>query len=140
MSVSSEFSRSRVSRLIRGCRPGYPPSKEVLGETRIEHQAMLSAESNPGVERDANRCDTQRAEKDLVANLAAIRGFYERMSDVERGINHGFFITPEEVDSRKGARTTDFLQGHSAVRVKMVKVGYPPRVRTGWEPQGLDGR
>jgi carboxypeptidase-like protein len=51
----------------------------------------------------------------------AIRGFYERMADVEHGINHGFFITPEEIESRKGARLTDFLQGHPAVRVKWLK-------------------
>ena len=71
----------------------------------------------------------------------AIRGFYERMSDVERGINHGFFITPEEIDAPKGARMTDFLQGRPAVRVKMVKVGGPfgRNPRTGWEPQGIDG-
>ena len=71
----------------------------------------------------------------------AIRGFYERVADVERGINHGFFVTPEEIDSRKGARMTDFLEGKPAVRVKLVSVGGSRTRpgRTGWEPQGIDG-
>ena len=69
----------------------------------------------------------------------AIRGFYDRMNDVERGINHGFFITPEELDSRRGGRVTDFFQGRGAVRVKLVATGIVGQGRKGWQLQGLDG-
>lgn len=66
------------------------------------------------------------------------RGFYERMADVERGINRGFFITPEELESRKGSRITDFLHGRHGVKVRMVK---EPGVvgRSGLLPLGIDG-
>ena len=72
----------------------------------------------------------------------AIHGFYERMNEVERGINHGFFVTPEEIENRKGARLTDLVVAMPAVRVKLVKAGQYPsdrNLRTGWEIQGIDG-
>lgn len=69
----------------------------------------------------------------------AMHGFYERMADVEAGINHGFFITPEEIEARPGGRVTDFLLGRSAVRVKLVSEGAFGRGRKGWQPQGVDG-
>ena len=71
----------------------------------------------------------------------AIHGFYERMNDVERGVNHGYFVTPEEIDARKGARLTDFVSPLPAVRIKLVKAGDPrrPHKRTGWEIQGISG-
>jgi hypothetical protein len=67
-------------------------------------------------------------------------GFYERMADVERGINHGFFVTPEEIEARPGARVTDFLQGRAGVRVQLVK-DCPPweDCRQGLQPQGING-
>lgn len=69
----------------------------------------------------------------------AIHGFYERMNDVERGINHGFFVTPEEIENRKGARLTDFVVAMPAIRVTLVKAGGFRDQRTGWEIQGIDG-
>jgi hypothetical protein len=70
----------------------------------------------------------------------AIHGFYERMSDVEKGINYGYFITPEDIERRKGSRPTDFFSGIPSVRVRLVKTGHPtihsPRDRKGWEVQG----
>ena len=69
----------------------------------------------------------------------AIHGFYERISDVERGINHGFFITPEEIEGRKGARLTDLVSALPAVRIKRVGATRGRYSRTGWEIQGLDG-
>jgi hypothetical protein len=70
----------------------------------------------------------------------AIHGFYERMNDVERGINHGYFITPEDIEQRKGSRATDLMSGIPSVRVRMVKTGDPrfhrPQDRKGWEVQG----
>ena len=68
----------------------------------------------------------------------AMHGFYERMTDVDKGINNGFFITPEEIEGRPGARFTDFLQGHAAVRVSLVSEGPFGQGRKGWQPQGVD--
>jgi carboxypeptidase family protein/TonB-dependent receptor-like protein len=71
--------------------------------------------------------------------VLALHGFYERMSDVEKGINNGFFITPEELASRPGGRLTDFLRGHPGVRVTLVSEDPFGRGRKGWQPQRLDG-
>jgi hypothetical protein len=69
----------------------------------------------------------------------ALHGFYERMTDVEKGINHGFFITPEELAARPGARVTDFVRGRPAVRVTLVSQDPFGRGRKGWQVQGIDG-
>jgi hypothetical protein len=74
---------------------------------------------------------------DRVQSLA-VRGFYERMADVERGINRGFFITAEEIEQRPGARVTDFLGGHPGVRVGNVNSGGRNK-RWGLVPMGVDG-
>jgi hypothetical protein len=70
----------------------------------------------------------------------AMRGFYDRMGDVDRGINFGYFITPEEIETRKGSRPTDLFTGIPSVRVRRVKTGSQvsrsPRDRSGWEVQG----
>jgi hypothetical protein len=71
----------------------------------------------PSLARDL---EAVRVTTDRVRSLA-IRGFYERAADVERGINRGFFVTPEELEARSGARLTDFFNGHPGIRVKWVK-------------------
>lgn len=45
-------------------------------------------------------------------------GFYARMRDAERGINHGYFITPEDIDQRKPYATTQMADGFPTVRVR----------------------
>lgn len=86
--------------------------------------------------RLAHTVDAVRVVAQRIQSLE-LRGFYERVTDVKRGINNGFFITPEEIESRPGARVTDFLSGRAGIRVKLVQeVG---KGRWGLEPQGLDG-
>jgi len=68
----------------------------------------------------------------------AIRGFYERQADVERGINHGFFITSEELEQRPAAKVTDLLRQFPAIRVGRVKEDARDG-RSGLQPQGVDG-
>lgn len=53
-------------------------------------------------------------------------GFYDRVQRAQRGAFNGEFITPEELESRRGVRTTDLLQGRRFV--------YPNRTR-GLRPQ-----
>jgi hypothetical protein len=43
--------------------------------------------------------------------------FYERMEDVKRGINRGYFITPEEIESRKPPFITNMMDGLPGVYV-----------------------
>lgn len=47
-----------------------------------------------------------------------IHGFYGRMRDAERGINHGYFITPEDIERRKATWITQMSDGFPTVRVK----------------------
>jgi hypothetical protein len=44
-------------------------------------------------------------------------GFYGRMKDAERGINHGYFITPEDIERRKPNWITQMMEGFPTVRV-----------------------
>jgi hypothetical protein len=46
-----------------------------------------------------------------------IHGFYQRMKDADRGINHGYFITPEDLEKRKPAYITSMTEGFPTIRV-----------------------
>jgi hypothetical protein len=72
------------------------------------------------------------AERDARSRKLDLHGFYQRMRDVERGINHGYFITQEEIEERRGARNaTDLLHNVPAVRLL--------RRLTYTVPMGVDG-
>ena len=43
--------------------------------------------------------------------------FYRRMQDAERGINHGYFITPEDLERRKPNLITQMAEGFPSVRI-----------------------
>jgi carboxypeptidase family protein len=51
-------------------------------------------------------------------------GFYRRMQDSERGINRGYFITPEDLDARKPPFLTQMAEGFPSIRLKR---GLTPR-------------
>ena len=44
-------------------------------------------------------------------------GFYGRMRDAERGINHGYFLTPEDFEFRKPTLLTNMAEGLPGVRI-----------------------
>ena len=54
-----------------------------------------------------------------VRNLA-VRGFYERMADTERGGLNAEFVTPEEIEMRHPQRTTQLLDQKRGLRVRRV--------------------
>lgn len=84
------------------------------------------------------RLERVRVEAEQLIRSLDIHGFYQRQAELEKGINHGFMITPEEIEQRKGARVTDSLLGHPAIKVAMV--GPPVRnARKGLQPQGTGG-
>ena len=47
-----------------------------------------------------------------------LNGFYRRMKDAERGINHGYFVTPEDLEFRKPTLITNMAEGNPAVFVR----------------------
>ena len=79
-----------------------------------------------------------RVEAEQQIQSLTLHGFYERQAELKSGINHGFMITPEEIEQRKGARVTDFMLGHTAIKVALVKPGIRGG-RRGLQPQGLGG-
>lgn len=85
------------------------------------------------------RLERVRVEANQQIQSLALRGFYDRQAELEKGINHGFIITPEEIEQRKGARVTDFFRGFAAVT--MVRAGPRPGRpgRTGLMPMGQGG-
>lgn len=44
-------------------------------------------------------------------------GFYRRMKDAERGINHGYFMTPEDFEFRKPTLITNMAEGVPAMKI-----------------------
>lgn len=53
-------------------------------------------------------------------------GFYDHMRDVERGINRGYFITPEDLAARNLNVITQMLEGYPSIRVDAMQ-GQPLR-------------
>ena len=47
-----------------------------------------------------------------------LNGFYQRMKDAEKGINHGYFITPEDLDFRKPNLILNMAESIPAVHVE----------------------
>jgi hypothetical protein len=47
-----------------------------------------------------------------------LRSFYERMSDAEKGINRGYFITSEELERRKPPVITNMFDGMPGIMVE----------------------
>jgi len=71
-----------------------------------------------------------------------LNGFYRRMRDAERGVNHGYFMTPEDFEFRKPHEITQMVEGLPAVFLKRdqgnprkyVLVGAPCKPRTEPDP------
>ena len=67
-----------------------------------------------------------------------LNGFYQRMRDAERGVNHGYFLTPEDFEFRKPNQITQMVEGLPAVYLKRnianprqdLLVGPPCKPRT----------
>jgi hypothetical protein len=47
-----------------------------------------------------------------------LNGFYRRMRDAERGVNHGYFLTPEDFEARKPHQITQMVEGIPAIFMK----------------------
>jgi hypothetical protein len=85
-------------------------------------ELRLTAKSDTALRIVLKPIAVQLKEVTVVASGAAYRsldihGFYRRMRDAERGINHGWFITPEDIDRRKATNTAQMADGFPMVRV-----------------------
>jgi hypothetical protein len=58
-----------------------------------------------------------------------LHGFYRRMRDAERGVNHGYFMTPEDFEFRKPNQITQMVEGLPAVFVARDPSGNPRKYR-----------
>ena len=47
-----------------------------------------------------------------------IHGFYGRMRDADRGINHGYFVTPEDLERRKPNWISQMAEGFPTVSIR----------------------
>lgn len=54
-----------------------------------------------------------------------MHGFYRRMADAERGINRGYFITPEELEQRRPRLVTSVVDGLPNLRIRQAAM-FPP--------------
>jgi len=48
----------------------------------------------------------------------AREGFYDRMRDRQRGLNIGYFITPEEIEARRPMRATQLMERFPGIRLR----------------------
>jgi carboxypeptidase family protein/TonB-dependent receptor-like protein len=58
-----------------------------------------------------------RVEGVQMSSKLELRGFYDRMREVESGINRGYFITPEDLERRKAPNITQMFEGYPSIRV-----------------------
>jgi hypothetical protein len=68
---------------------------------------------------------------EVVSNMSSkleMRGFYDRMRDVERGINRGYFITPEELEARNPNFITQMLENYPSIRVFRKRTEYDAEI------------
>lgn len=101
--------------------PGGTQTVEVraIGFNPIERAVVLSADDPATVDIALNDRVTELegvrvTESAVRARLAP---FYDRMRDSERGINRGYFITPEDMERRKPTLITHMFEGFAGVRV-----------------------
>ncbi len=61
-----------------------------------------------------------------------LRGFYRRMRDAERGINHGYFLTPEDLLLRNPVKVTDAVEQFPSLRTRPSNVEQTYSKEMGW--------
>jgi hypothetical protein len=128
--------------------PGGTQTLEVraVGFTPVQRVVQLVADG-PG-EVDVQLTERAVALPEVAVRVAATRSlqmtrFFERMRDAEKGINHGYFITPEDMERRKPAHVTQMFDGLGGIQVwrdpgrpteaKGMKVYGPQRINIGGE-------
>ncbi len=108
-------------RFTLGNLPGGTQTVEVraIGFQLIEQAIMLSANDPATLDVRLRERVTELAGVNVRASAerARLKPFYERMRDSERGINHGYFITQEEIERRRPAFLTQLLENIPTVRV-----------------------
>lgn len=106
----------RFSLLFR--RMGFEPAElsfETMPDTslRVQMRAL------------ALRLPEQRVTAGSAFLSLELGGFYRRVKDAERGINHGYFITPEELEFRKPPFLTAAVEQLPTVRIRPPRGGLP---------------
>jgi hypothetical protein len=99
----------RLSLLIR--RIGFEPEEVKLAEMpdTALHVRMTAA---------ATALPEQRVTATTPFTSLSLGGFYRRMADVERGINRGYFITPEDLEIRNPFLVTSAVEHLPNIRIR----------------------
>jgi hypothetical protein len=119
--VSDDTGRFRIPGDVAG---GFALLVRRIGYSRTE--VKLTAMPDTAVHVRMNPLATALPETRVTARSPFasldIHGFYRRMQDVERGINRGYFITPEDLEQRRPTLVTSAVEHLPNVRVR-VKQG-----------------
>jgi hypothetical protein len=119
--VSDDTGRFRIPVDVAG---GFALLVRRIGYSRTE--VKLTAMPDTAVHVRMNPLATALPETRVTARSPFasldIHGFYRRMQDVERGINRGYFITPEDLEQRRPTLVTSAVEHLPNVRVR-VKQG-----------------
>jgi hypothetical protein len=86
----------------------------------VEQVVVLSADAVATVDIALRARVTKLAAVNVTATAvrARLAPFYDRMRDSERGINHGYFITPEDMERRRPTLITNMLEGLNGIHVE----------------------
>jgi protocatechuate 3,4-dioxygenase beta subunit len=127
--TSSETTTDARGRFRLGNLPGGTQTVEVraIGYQPAERVVQLSAEDPATTDIAFSERVTELTGVTVTATAARARlsPFYERMRDAERGINHGYFITPEDMERRRPTLITNMFEGLAGIRV--VRRSLDPR-------------
>ena len=88
---------------------GYEPSNKLIRVTSVNEVARLTLVRTPSRLRTVEVTAPSRELR--------LSGFRSRMSDAEKGVIRGHFITEETIEKRRGTAVTNLLEGLSGVRV-----------------------
>ena len=110
-----------------GSLPGGTQTVEVraIGYLPAERVVLLSANEPANVDIGLTERVVELAGVRVTARTvrARLAPFYERMRDAERGINHGYFFTQEDIERRHPANLTQMFE--NIPNISMDRRGFP---------------
>jgi hypothetical protein len=131
--TDSETTTDSRGRFWLGDLPGGTQTVEVraIGFQPVERVMALSADDPATVDIALRERVTELEGVRVTATAVRARfaPFYERMRDAERGINHGYFITPQDMERRRPTLITNMFEGLAGIRVEQLPGSIDPKLK-----------
>jgi hypothetical protein len=101
----------------------------LIGFQPVEQVVQLSSDepANADISLRDRVTELEGVKVTATAVRARLAPFYDRMRDAERGINHGYFITSEDMERRRPTLITNMFEGLAGVRVEQMPGSTDPK-------------